>query len=689
MNCEWITAAQAAGLPDMPRTQQRAKAKLDREGARSRKRSGRGGGLEYHISSLPEAARNHLIQQQVNALETTRQARPPAAKQSRAVTPNAELADWQRQVRDARLAVLSLIDELRRTLNGKAVDHLIGMAASGTLPDGFADTITIANARHGSRQTALTRGTVYRWLKDREAHGPDALAPAAPPAKANPEWLGPLLARYQRPSKPSIAQALDELREQAPQDLALPPLRTAQRHVERLPVEIREYRRMGPRAMRSVQPFVRRTCDGLWPMDIVTVDGHCAKCYVRHPHSGRRIRPEVTTYIDIATRKALAFSVWWAESQYAIWLAMRTMVLDPEHGIAAIQYSDRGAYRGQEHRALLSRLGTEPMFSMRYRAQARGAIERINSSIWVPLARTQPTYCGKDADQEAFKCALKRFDDTGRGILEWDDWIAACRKKIDDYNAKQHTSLKRGRQTLSPNQAWEIARDEGWEPTTLDDDDLHDLLPSAARHVSRAEVRLPWGLYANGELRHWHRRLVRVHYDPADGSRVWVAGPNGNLICVAGRDANARPYVSESQIEHARTKREEGRIARLERKIAVVKEEETPLIEIAEGEVYDLPILSRQTGDGLDLEPALAARVEAERANVERLSVEHSYLDALDSDPARYDALRILRERNAAGDILSEREYQFMESFGHSTYARMADEMREKFEADCSKQHAP
>jgi hypothetical protein len=49
--------------------------------------------------------------------------------------------------------------------------------------------------------------------------------------------------------------------------------------------------------------------------------------------------------------------------------------------------------------------------------------------------------------------------------------------------------------------------------------------------------------------------------------------------------SNARPFVDESQAEHARTKREEGRIARLERKIAVVKGEETPLIDIAEG--YD------------------------------------------------------------------------------------------------------
>ncbi len=52
---------------------------------------------------------------------------------------------------------------------------------------------------------------------------------------------------------------------------------------------------MGKNAIRAIKPFVRRTMDGLWPMDVVTVDGHIFKAYVRHPATGARFRPEVTT----------------------------------------------------------------------------------------------------------------------------------------------------------------------------------------------------------------------------------------------------------------------------------------------------------------------------------------------------------------------------------------------------------
>jgi hypothetical protein len=260
---------------------------------------------------------------------------------------------------------------------------------------------------------------------------------------------------------------------------------------------------------------------------------------------------------------------------------------------------------------------------------------------------------------------------------------------LAEYNDRQHATLKRGRQTLTPNQAWEIARDEGWEPTLLNGDDLHDLLPSDARHVSRGEVRLPWGRYFSKDLAPWHERLVSVHYDPADGSRVWVAAGDGHLICEAKRDGNARPYVHESQIEYARDKREDARIRRLERKIATVKAEETPLVEIVDGETYDLPVLHPSAFSPIELAPEIAARVEAGREAVEQIQSEAHYLDKLGADPERYDTLRILRDRDAGGEVLSEREYRFMESFSASTYARMADRMREKFEADCAEQPAP
>jgi putative transposase len=694
----YLPAADLAGLPGLPASTTGVRSRLAAVGARARKRS-RGKGLEYAVEDLPAETRTALA---------TRAQASVATLPARLDTPVGALTDRQREVAAARIAVLALADALRaeRGLTTRAAfDALAEQSAAGELRADQAALVADANAR-GAGAAKVTRATLYRWQREADnarAAGADPLVALAPspctPAEPMPAWLAGVMSCYGRPSKPTVAAAYREWLDTLPQperDTA-PSLRSVQRAVEALPVEVREYARMGARARRSVQPFVRRTTDGLWPMDVVTVDGHACKNYVLRPDSHRRIRPEVTTYLDIATRRIVGYSVWWAESQYAIWLALRSMVLDPARGLAdspngvgAIQYSDRGAYRGAEHKAVLARLGTVPMYSIAYRAQARGAIERLNSSVWIPLAKTQPTYCGDDCDQEIFKRNLAAADAGDRNaILDWTDWLAECERAIRAYNARPHSSLRRGRDTLSPDQAWQIALDDGWQPTLLQGDDLHDLLPAAmrgaqpARRVSRGEVSLPWGRYAHDDLRHWHGRDVRVHYDPADGARVWCCRPDGRLICVAERDANARPYMPASQIEHARAQREAARVQRLERRIEIAQHEETPVLE---GERFDLPDLVLGTaGALLDLAP-LTAETEPEPAPAARVlplpdPAADAYLDALDTDPARYEAWRVLRERDADGELLTAREQAFLAAFSRAGYCRAMEEMREAFDA--------
>lgn len=56
---EWLSASELAdlGLPGLPATPQNITTRAKREAWESRKRQGRGGGLEYHYTSLPERAR--------------------------------------------------------------------------------------------------------------------------------------------------------------------------------------------------------------------------------------------------------------------------------------------------------------------------------------------------------------------------------------------------------------------------------------------------------------------------------------------------------------------------------------------------------------------------------------------------------------------------------------------------------
>lgn len=692
---EWYSAAELPGLPGMPGTVQGVLKRAKRDVWVSRSAAGRKGS-EFFVGSLGEETQRHLRtlaeRAERKALMTIPQPdgldadhrlqaaiKPSLPARPRAIVTNAEMTDAQRQTRDARLVLLAY---LREHFPGRGgFHHFEAALKAGRLPETIVQLAARANGRAGSSRT-ISAATLYRIERDLAAIGPDALAPCAPPVGARPAWLPPVLSLYQTPQKPALAAVWRAARD-ADQGTGIPSLRTVQRHLAELPTEVREWGRMGARARRAIQPFVRRTTDGLWPMDVVTVDGHMAKCYVLRPDTGRRIRPELTAYMDIATRRVLGWSAWWAESQYAIWLALRAMILDQAQGVPAMQYSDNGAYRGETHRALLDRLGITPMFAQAYRAQARGAIERLNSSLWVPLARTQDTYCGGDADAEHFKRALARADDNGSGILTWTEWLDACTQAVADYNARPHTALKRGRETLSPDMAWAIAADEGWRPTLLDGDDLHELLPHETRTCLRGTVSLPWGVYDHAALRVQTGRKVRVHYDPADGQRVWIADAKGRLLCVAERDLNAKPYVPASALEHARTKREEGRVARLEARIAAARADETPLLDLTvvhEGQTYDLPdlVLDRSLmGGGIGAQPVSYRSSFTERD----ARAEVHAIDRLETDPARYAAWKELDSRLADGHALDDRETAFHAAFQTTSYWRTAHEIEAQWDA--------
>lgn len=703
MSQEWFVSTDLAGIHGLPATKSGVIRRAKAENWRSRPRQGRGGGREYHVSSLPKETQTFLLRVAVAEETKTMLPKPisgavalalhetstalaprPDATGLSLVEPQSigDLADWQRRIMQARLHILAIIDELTVSRGQTAaVRGFIESAMAGELPDETMQAIRTANAR-GNEQRTMNESTVYRWLVQRVA-GAIHLAPKAARVAALPEWMPMLLPLYQVPQKPSVAECVRDYWPKAYPGTPAPALRSAQRHLQSLPIEVREWGRMGRNARRAIQPFIRRTMDGLWPMDIVTVDGHLFKAYVRHPMTGRRMRPEVTTYLDIATRRAVGFSAWIAESSYAIWGAIRSMVTDPACGIPAIHYSDNGAYRADQHKALLARIGTTPMFAEAYRAQARGVIERFNSSVWVPLARTIDTYCGDDCDAEYLKKALKKADDGGENLPGWEDFCRLAQEALADYNAKEHSTLPRHQ---CPDVAWEAAIGEGWQPTLLDGDDLHDLLPTMTRKVQRAEINLPWGRYYDNALRAWSGQEVRVGVVPTDGSRVWVSDSRGRLIVIAERARNARPYVAETKMDHARAQREAGRVDRLERKLALVREEGAFQIEQLPSTALDLELHARVVAElmpeagaeadgGAAVPAALPPAATPGAADTASLAKVASITD---ERKVHAHWLRV-RERIQAGYLVSDQERRMLEIYWASDQAKSMEEFFESF----------
>ncbi|PKL44353.1 MAG: hypothetical protein CVV41_06865 [Candidatus Riflebacteria bacterium HGW-Riflebacteria-1] len=86
---EWFSTAKLVGLDGLPSSRRGILEKAKRENWQSRKRQGRGGGLEYHVSSLPQVTQNWL-----DATKITKSTKIPYIERARAKIRIAEY--WRR-----------------------------------------------------------------------------------------------------------------------------------------------------------------------------------------------------------------------------------------------------------------------------------------------------------------------------------------------------------------------------------------------------------------------------------------------------------------------------------------------------------------------------------------------------------------------------------------------------------------
>lgn len=631
-SCAELAEMKLTGLPTDPKNM---RDKANREGWIGQKRTGRGGGYEYQ----PPAAIMALIKEQL--LKTMVQSTPvlPAiTNQSTDLTVKpinpGSLKDWQREIAQARSAICMEVKRLA-TVSGteRAIQTVIDLAEREGLPPQLQRLVPIANAKAGTARM-LSRTTLYRWLKelpstDAPVSNVARLAPKTRETAKIPAWAPYLLAIYSQPQKPTLAYCVEQLESKLPENIVAPSYSAANRFIQKMSNVDRERGRIGSREIKTLLPFVRRDTAHMWPTEAYTADGHTFDAEVAHPAHGRAFRPEITTVLDIATRKAIGWSIGLAESTWAVLDALRNAC--ENGGIPAIFYVDNGsgyknATMGDESTGFMSRLGIELTHSLPYNSQARGIIERSHQTIWVKAAKTLPTYMGEKMDaqakQKVFKITRKDIKITGTSklLLEWVDFVAFCQQQIDGYNNNPHSSLPKIRgadgkkRHQTPNEAWQQAIIDGWKPVEVDPQEADDLFrPYKTCKIIRGEVRLFNNLYFSRELEHHHGETAQVGYDIHDASRVWVRERSGRLICVAEFEANKRAYFPQSAQDHANYKRAQGRIKRAEAKIEEAQAELNPPQLIEYQPVMELPPMA------IEPERQTIETIEAEAENVAQL----------------------------------------------------------------------
>ena len=608
---EWFTAKEleTLNLPslkvDKRAIQYRAKTKL----WESRKRPGKGGPFEYHISSLPKEAQDALLNAAIAEVPEPSRNLPAATNTNLpaevADLPEpARLADWQRSTMNARYAILNLIDSMAQVhgLN-KAIDQVIAQAENGVLPPHLQALVPVANARSagGKGKNVLSRRTIYRW-RELATIGSTALAPKQTRKREIPAYAPWFLKCYQKPQKPSVQDALDELKLIIPKEIKMPSQSQCYRLLAKMSNVDQNKGRMSTKEIKSLKAFRRRSTEDLLPLDVFQCDGHSFKAKVAHPTHGRPFKPECCAVIDAATRMVLGWSVGLAESSETVADALRhaitTSETKPCGGIPAIFYTDPGSgnmANVNAHPAFgrYARLGITYKTGIVGNSQARGMVERLQKSLWIRAAKQLPTYMGKDMDgsiaHKTDRLLLKEIKNPGSSNLlpSWAQFLDLCQVAVDDYNGRPHTSLPRiidaggNSRHMTPQECWNMHLAQGWQPETVEQKELTDLFrPRQQVKCNRGEVRLFGNIYFNGKLQHYHGEQVFVEYETQDGSFVSVRDMKDRLICRAEFEANKSSMFEKSQVEYAREQRAKGREKRVMNKLEEIHEELHGVIEV-------------------------------------------------------------------------------------------------------------
>lgn len=664
----WYSAQELAGLPGLPGTSRNVKLMAERESWEGQRRLG-SKAIEYAFAILPEQTKTALIAATVStlvaAVEPTQAVAESSEIAERDVVKASRLNESQRSTMTARLAFVREIERMSQVISQqRAIDTLVALAKSGDLSPYLNERVIRANDRK-TEDRSLSERTLKRWLADFRKLGETGLAPTRRAKDMSiPAWAADFLRCFQRPTKPSVEASYAEFAGKTPADR--PSIHAVRRFLAKLSPEARERGRRTPQELKALQPFRRRTTKNLLPGDVYTADGHKFDAEVINPHTGKPYRPEITTVLDVATRRVMGVSVGEAENTIDVMFALRDAI--ERGGMFAMFYVDNGSgFANDTVREVVDRLGGEMTHALPYNSQARGLIERSHQSLWVRAAKKLTSFIGADMDKHAgskvHRISRQQLRDTGttRLLPTHAEFMSAAEIEIEDYNNRPHRGLAKFRdpQTgamrhMSPMEAWDAARASGWEPMIAPPELVCDLMrPQIIRKTHRGEIAWDNNRYFLDALRDFQGEEVRIAYDVRDASRVWVRTLDGELIGEAQLDGNASDYMPLNRVEKARDKRAQGQIKRGIDKIETLTGTRVEMIAPTTAPNANLSAVQ------LNNAQQYAAQLMAEQAEVFEVPG-----DAM----ARYRLWKQLDSRQAENAALTEDEARW-----HGRYPRTPD----------------
>lgn len=601
-------------LKALPTAPKNIAVQAKRENWQSRKREGRGGGLEYALASMPEVIQTEIRKKFAVKVVKTQPKPLPAV---RAEVDLANLTTKQREIADARMALIHYVLELEQSMSRiKAITYLCDLAKDNKLPAHLAELVEVANAKKSAKRTLSVR-TLNGWVVDycKAENTEQRLKLLAPQVKqaVKPEeiwWLTSFLGVYRQKNGICLSEAYRQFEvewaeryQENPVLLAeMPTFGQVHRAMAKLPLYVKEYGRRTGAHYKSLLTYVKRDWSALRANDVWIGDGHAMKLKVAHPIHGKPFTPELTMIIDGASRKIVGWSMALAENAFAVADALRHAI--STHGVPAIYYSDNGGgeknkFLDAEVTGMLPRLGIRHETGIAGNPQGRGIIENLNKTVGLLIARQFETYYGTGADPETTRkvlygvnslanakgTELTEVQKRAKGKLpSWQQLLNMVQTVIDWYNYKHvHSEIK-----SIPAKKYE---------QMLHPDDVVMLTDVELRDMSRPEfIRIPergwisWcnNKYFNTKLLAVDGQEVVIGIDIHNAESIQVRTKDGRFVCDAIWNGNTREAFPVAMVEQQRKARHQRRSKLKERQLAEIDAELNPVITIEQKPDFNL-----------------------------------------------------------------------------------------------------
>lgn len=437
----WWTANELAEalLPDMPTTRQNVERWIARVNLRAnpslaRRRSGRGGGWEYHWTALPLAARKQLL---AGAVEPVR-----ASAVSRG-----QAWEW--------------FEGLPGAVQDKAKARLLAVQAVEALEGRLGRDLSV---REVAAMHKASPRTLWNWLGLVEGVRLDDRLPHLAPkhraverkvarAEFDEEFFDWLKADYLRLAGPSFSSCYRRAERVARgKGWVAAPERTMRRYLDaRVSQPVQVLARKGLDALKQLYPAQVRDKTALHALEVVNADFHRFDVFVRWPGIEAPVRPQIVAFQDIYSGRVLSWRLDVSANSNAVLLAAGDMIEDwgiPEHVLFdngrefAAKLITGGAktrfrfkVKDDDIPGLFTALGCQIHWATPYAGQSK-QIERMFRDWAIDIAK-DPRFDGAYTGNKP----TAKPEDYGSRAVPFEEFLDVVAEGVEEYN------LRRGRRS--------------------------------------------------------------------------------------------------------------------------------------------------------------------------------------------------------------------------------------------------